>query len=1002
MNATSPPGTSASGSDAGQPCWRFGPARLDERTLELFISDQHVEVERRPLEVLRYLLRHAGEVVTKQELEEAVWPGRMLSDSVLNKCVSRLREVLNDESETIIKTVRGYGYRLVAAVEIEQPKTPPPQPRFDFKPGDSPPLRPSWKFVERLGTGGHGEAWLARHEKTRAQRVYKFAFDEKAVVSLKREITLYRLLHDTLGDRADFVQLLDWNLSEPPYFTEAEYAEGGSLPAWAQTQGGLAGVPLSERLDLVAQIAETLSAAHSVGVLHKDLKPTNVLIAKFDGAPRIKIADFGSGSVLNPIRLDELGITRLGFTKTMSQDASGTLMYLPPEVLAGQPATVQADVYALGVLLYQMVIADFKKPLAPGWEQEVPDELLREDIAQAAHGDVQKRLADAATLAQRLRNLPQRQQRRAQEKAAALRAEEIARALEHLKARRAGFITAIVVLVVGLASTLFLYVQRQHALTQAESARDDAHREAAVSKQITEYVLSMFDAANPDNTGGKPIEARKLVDAGRSELGSFKDQPGLQARLLLVMARLYRSLALPDEARKADEQALELQRRNTESDPLVTAQIFYDQAQTADYDSNWADGERSSRQALAILETHALPKEFDPPVRDVLAMLGDMLRREGKLDESLTALERARILAQSPRGEDTMDSLFALQELSETYSQLGRMNDALNLAQHAVDLVRSSTGTLANNPQVLCNLMLKLMYVNRYREAEKLARQLLDDRIRKSGPDYPEVSIDRGYLADILYNEGRPRESAQIDEEALRGSFGVDNSDIAIGEARLGLSYVGYGDYIKALPYFSAAYKSMKKVYGDDSLEAYRTRAPLGYGLLLAGRLQEALAELQADMPASIKGRKADYWRSCGLIWRAQAQTQLGHYDAAEQDLNRAESLLQSNGEMHHNVSAILAFARARLLLCERRYAEAETVLRPAIDGLQAEQRAKAPDVLDAQVLLAQALSAQHRNEEARAVIRQIEPAMQTELMPTHRARVTLEHLKQQLRAAPA
>src|SRR5262245_17046038 len=99
--------------------FRFATAVLDERTLELLVADQPAELEPKPLEVLRHLLTHAGEVVTKDELLAAVWPGRILSETVLTKCIARLREVLHDDEQQVIKTVHGYGYRLLAPVKVE-------------------------------------------------------------------------------------------------------------------------------------------------------------------------------------------------------------------------------------------------------------------------------------------------------------------------------------------------------------------------------------------------------------------------------------------------------------------------------------------------------------------------------------------------------------------------------------------------------------------------------------------------------------------------------------------------------------------------------------------------------------------------------------------------------------------------------------------------------------------------------------------------------------------
>lgn len=109
--------------ERGTPCWKFADAQFDERSLELTVAGEVVELERKPLEVLRHLLQRAGEVVAHDELLDAVWPGRIVSESVLKKCVSRLREVLRDDDHAIVKTVHGYGYRLVSPVEIVAAKS---------------------------------------------------------------------------------------------------------------------------------------------------------------------------------------------------------------------------------------------------------------------------------------------------------------------------------------------------------------------------------------------------------------------------------------------------------------------------------------------------------------------------------------------------------------------------------------------------------------------------------------------------------------------------------------------------------------------------------------------------------------------------------------------------------------------------------------------------------------------------------------------------------------
>ncbi len=301
--------------------------------------------------------------------------------------------------------------------------------------GQAIPGLASWILERKLGEGGFGEAWVRAHQRTENRHVFKFCFDPERLRALKREVTLLRLLKRTLGDRPDIARLLDWQLDEPPYYLESQYAEGGDLPTWAEQCGGLGSVPLETRIDLVAQTAVALGEAHAVGVLHNDIKPSNLLIATDAlGEPSIRLADFGVGLILEAGAPD--GVTLQGFTaeEKASDSGAGTRLYMAPERLAGEPPKTFSDLYSLGVVLYQMVVGDLRRPLAIGWEREVGEELLREDIAACVDGDPAQRLHDALELASRLRNLPHRRAERERERAA--RAEEERARAEAVHERR--------------------------------------------------------------------------------------------------------------------------------------------------------------------------------------------------------------------------------------------------------------------------------------------------------------------------------------------------------------------------------------------------------------------------------------------------------------------------------------------------------------------------------------------------------------------------------------
>lgn len=354
------------------------------------------------------------------------------------------------------------------------------------------PGRPGWRLAEKLGAGGFGEVWAGEQAKTRERRAFKFCFDAERLRALKREVTLTRLLRETLGEREDIVRIYDLRLDEPPYFLESELATEGNLLQWAEKQGGLDKIPLAVRIALVADTAAAIGAAHSVGVLHKDIKPTNVLIfTSRDGQPHPRLVDFGIGTLADANILAHHGITGAGFTAATLAHSSGTPTYSPPEYLAGKPFTVQGDVYSLGVMLWQLVTGKADAPLAEGWQRDVEDELLREDIAACVDGDPNRRLRSADELATRLRSVESRNAELNHQRSV-LAAELVRR--KRQRALTFAAATAILIAAITVPLTLWAFSQKkmaETARTQAVNARD------AAEKLISEAVFGLKEKLVP-------------------------------------------------------------------------------------------------------------------------------------------------------------------------------------------------------------------------------------------------------------------------------------------------------------------------------------------------------------------------------------------------------------------------------------------------------------------------------------------------------------------------
>jgi serine/threonine protein kinase len=442
------------------------------------------------------------------------------------------------------------------------------------------PRRPTWTLRERIGRGSTGEVWLATHPSGE-NRVFKFCFEVVRLRALKREITLFRLLAGALGERHDIVRILDWSFTESPYFIESEYIASGDLVDWSDGLGGIAELALETRLALAAEVADALSAAHSVGVLHKDVKPQNVLITRDpDGRPHARLADFGIGMLLDRDALAGRGITALGFTEShaTAESAAGTPRYLAPELLDGKPATIQADVYALGVMIYQMMAGDFGRALAPGWERDIADELLVEDIAAMVDRAPERRPASAAAVAERLRSLEVRRSQRAAAERERQAVTDAAHALERAQRRRRSAIA-----IGALASIMLVIVSGFAYEASAARAREQRAREQADRRRVQAEALIQFMLVDLRKTL-EPIGKLAVLDAvGEKALAYFAAVPESElsdqeldsrATALHQIGEVRMARGKLAEATSAFRESLSLATRLAERDPASSERQF--------------------------------------------------------------------------------------------------------------------------------------------------------------------------------------------------------------------------------------------------------------------------------------------------------------------------------------------------------------------------------------------------------------------------------------------
>lgn len=872
--------------------WKFANAAFDERSLELVVDGAAVEIERKPLEVLRFLLQHAGEVVTKDEILAAVWPGRVLSDTVLTKAIARLREQLGPEGQATIKTVHGYGYRLVAPVTAELTRETP-STHFGFKAGDHPPQRPLWSLVERLGSGGHGEVWLVRHDKTREQRVFKFALDESSLVSLKREITLFRVLQDTLGGKARVVTLRDWNLEAVPYFIESDFARQGSLVDWWERSGGADAVPMEVRIEIVARIAEALASVHAVGVLHKDVKPSNILIDRVvDGCPEILLGDLGSGGLLDPARLAAMGITRLGFTQTVAAvgAGSGTPLYLAPELLKGQPPTVLSDVYALGVLLFQLVVGDLRRPLYAGWERDIQDELLREDIAAAAEGVPEHRLFSAAELATRLRTLVNRRNERQRQAEEHRAAERQKLSTERAQARRVAAFIAVAILVVGLITSSLLYIDARRARAHAESERATAQ---AVASFLGEEMFRGIE--------GRPLNGftinQLLIQASEQLPKRLARSPDAAEQINAALGAAFVRVESWKVARTHLQSALDYYQRIEGPGSEAALKIAHDLVSA---DAQLEDASKFERYDKLVKSGE---ERLGRGHSAVLTLRRDLAQYRMGLHGAFALAEREflAILAVAERQVPRDQALIAYSVMlhGQSMHRLGRYPEAERRLSEALSLMRAAKepGHIWNS-HVLQLRALALTDMGRFKEAAadlaKASDIVAEWTQQPISIETASVSFPSAYLS---LRKGEPARAAEAFLELIQLELSQNRSGAQTIEARIALAhaYIETGQLDQAHKSASASVEiADKHLIAIDPFRAYAhlVQAEVALKMRNIELARRSLAHVSVDALDLLGAKhpmRGYFHRLNGLLAAAQKQPRI-----AEQELGRAYEIYKT------------------------------------------------------------------------------------------------------------
>ena len=667
----------------------------------------------------------------------------------------------------------------------------------------------SYRLISLIGEGGMGSVWLAercdgRFEGRAAVKLLNVALMGRAVEGrFRREgHILARVTHPHIAHLID----AGVTTSGQPYLV-LELVEGQHIDRYCAERA----LTLEARLRLFLDVLDAVSHAHANLIVHRDIKPPNVLVST-DG--QVKLLDFGIAKLIEgeaPEGAAAAGASAL----TREAGAALTPEFAAPEQLTRGPVTTATDVYALGVLLYVLLSgqhpagADVASPatLVRAVVEDEPrrmsdavvgrtgdPEALARHAAQcgmapgrlrrALRGDLDTIVAKALKKepAERYGSVPAL----AGDVRRYLRGEPIGARPDTLRYRTAKFVgrhvrglAASVAVVAVLAGLTAFYT------TRLAAERDRAQREAAKAAKVSEVLTGLLMSADPISNRATPegMTVRSLLDGGVQQVQEqLIGEPEAQAEILTVLGRIYRQYGVFDKAQLLLEQALASGQKAYGGEHLRLAQTLNQLGAVLTEKGDYANGSRSLEQALEM-RRHLLGSDH-PDVAITLVELGRVYQDRGLNRESEPLQREALAIRRRVLGEDHRETAVSLSALGAVLRLNGQLAEAEALLQQSLALNRKTRGEgHPNTGNSLHDLGLIAAAKGDHASAEALFRQAMEINRKALGERHPLVATALNNLAHVWLAQGRSDEAVKALQDALdiaRPALGAEHQLVAI------------------------------------------------------------------------------------------------------------------------------------------------------------------------------------------------------------------------------
>jgi tetratricopeptide (TPR) repeat protein len=739
-----------------------------------------------------------------------------------------------------------------------------------------------YELLREVGEGGMGTVWSAdqTHPVRRrvALKVIKAGMDSARVLA-RFEAERQAL---ALMDHPNIAKVLDAGTTDAgrPYFV-MELVEGVPLTRYCDDHT----LPVPDRLALFVQVCAAVHHAHQKGVIHRDLKPTNILVESHDGKPVPKVIDFGLAKATGGVRLtDHTLCTAFG-------TVAGTPQYMAPEQAAFDAADIdtRADIYALGAILFELLTgstplqrdsipkAAFGEMLRVVREVEPPPPSRRLGASDALPGIAARRQSEPARLGRFVRGeldwivmkaLAKDRDRRYESATAFARdverflshepvsagpptaAYRVRKFVQRNKGRVVAAALVLLALVTGLVGTAagLVEARRQEQVAVAARAAEAEQREAAERERDAKDHALVAEAAARRRADEEAAVARAFTNLLLNDL-LFRATPEKNARDKKVTVE------------EMLERASALVPRRFAQQPRVDAEIRHLIGQAYHRLGNYPAARQHLERALEI-RRRALGDEH----HDTLASMNNLAaldREESELAKAEALFVKALEVRRRVQGNEARDTINAMNNLGLVYQSQGRLTEAESLYAEALQAGRRVLGeedlvtlTVMNNLALLDNVR------GRFAEAESLFVTVLAVSRRVLGEEHPDTLLAMTNLAAVYQARHKFAEAEPLSVQAVEVSrrvLGEEHPDTLFRMSNLAALYRNQGRLADAEPLFVKVLAGRRRALREGHPNTLASMNNLAVLYQAQDRFAEALPLLRESLTAREKA-EPDAW----------------------------------------------------------------------------------------------------------------------------------------------